>query len=332
MGVEQGNPVSSPGIKQELTEEGEEDLLEPREQTKYRAVAARANYLAQDRTDLQFSVKECSRHQANPNREGLEKIKRLARYLVKSPRWAKKIKYQQNTGTINAYVDTDFAGCRRTRRSTSGGLIMLGGHMVKSWSRNQAVIALSSGEAEYYGIVRGASIGLGTQSILVDLGCSAKLVAWTDAMAAKGIATRRGLGKVRHIHTRELWLQEKLADGELEMAKVKGEDNPADILTKYLDQGKISRHLVMIGAETRGDRHPDAPQVDPNAVVDDNMELDDGDGEECNLVGSRRREGPRGTSGKGRTPNPKQTNRAVVRDEPRRSWYDLTEEELGLLD
>ena len=348
MGVDQGNSVSSPGVKQELDEDGEEDLLEPREQTKYRAVAARANYLAQDRSDLQYSVKECSRHQANPNREGLEKIKRLARYLVKCPRWTIKFKYQQNTGSINAYVDTDFAGCRRTRRSTSGGLVMLGGHMVKSWSSNQAVIALSSGEAEYYGIVKGASIGLGTQSILTDLGCDAKLVVWTDATAAKGIATRRGLGKVRHIHTRELWLQEKLADGALEIAKVKGEDNPADALTKYLDQGKLAKHMVLIGAEVRGDRHPDAPHVDPNAVVENNVEEEvDGEGDGCNQVNMRRRENRhRDNNPKSCNPSnpssrsalnpsvsnplgPDEHNLKFMIKANKRSWFEITEEELG---
>ena len=189
--------------------------------------------------------------------------------------------------------------------------------MVKSWSSNQAVIALSSGEAEYYGIVKGASIGLGTQSILTDLGCSSKLVVWTDATAAKGIATRRGLGKVRHIHTRELWLQEKLADGDLEIAKVKGEDNPADALTKYLDQGKLARHMVLISAEVRGDRHPDAPQVDPKAVVEVNLEEEDGEERMCNRVSVCK-------LGRVR----KQEVQAEVRTN-RKSWYELTEEELG---
>ena len=67
-------------------------------------------------------------------------------------------------------MDTDWAGCLRTRRSTNGGLIAIGTHIVKHWSSTQATIALSSGEAEYYGMVKGASVALGIRSMLADLG------------------------------------------------------------------------------------------------------------------------------------------------------------------
>ena len=91
-------------------------------------------------------------------------------------------------------VDTDYAGCKKTRKSTSGGVAMIGGHMIKSWSTTQAVIALSSGEAEFYGIVKGSSIGIGLRSVLADLGVDSRIQVHTDASAAKGIAMRRGLG------------------------------------------------------------------------------------------------------------------------------------------
>ncbi len=39
----------------------------------------------------------------------------------------------------------------------------------------ERVIALSSGEAEYYGVVRGASEAMGTQSILKDMGVSLRI-------------------------------------------------------------------------------------------------------------------------------------------------------------
>ena len=47
---------------------------------------------------------------------------------------------------------------------------MVGAHMIKAWSATQASIALSSGEAEYYGVVRGEGIGLGVQALYRDLG------------------------------------------------------------------------------------------------------------------------------------------------------------------
>ena len=76
---------------------------------------------------------------------------------------------------------------------------MWGTHIIKSWSSTQSVIALSSGEAEYYGMVKGASVGLGMQSVLRDFEINVKLTLKSDASAAIAIASRRGLGKVRHI-------------------------------------------------------------------------------------------------------------------------------------
>ena len=56
---------------------------------------------------------------------------------------------------VDVYVDSDYAGCPRTRKSTSGGCVMMGSHLIKSWSSTQNnVISLSSGEAELYSIVK----------------------------------------------------------------------------------------------------------------------------------------------------------------------------------
>ena len=76
--------------------------------------------------------------------------------------------YQDEVKGLAIWTDTDVAGCRRTRKSTSGGVAMFGKHMVKSWCSTQAIVSLSSGEAEYYGIVKGGSIGLGLRSMLGD--------------------------------------------------------------------------------------------------------------------------------------------------------------------
>ena len=72
--------------------------------------------------------------------------------------------YQVAEG-LEAYTDTDWAGCTRTRKSTSGGCLMVGYHLIKAWSATQASIALSAGEAEYYGVVRGAGIALRMQAL-----------------------------------------------------------------------------------------------------------------------------------------------------------------------
>ena len=138
---------------------------------------------------------------------------------------------------------------------------MLGHHMVKSWSVTQAVIALSSGEAEYYGIVKGSSVGLGIRSVLADLGCKTRLVVCTDSSAAKGMASRRGLGKVRHVEVNQLWVQEKVGNGEIELRKVDGVENLADALTKHLDGEGIAKHMRCTSQSKEHGRHAIIPQV-----------------------------------------------------------------------
>ena len=89
--------------------------------------------------------------------------------------------------------------------------MMVGTHVIKGWSSTQEVIALSSGEAELYGLVKGATHGIGMKSLALDMGIQANIdiVCCTDASAAKGIASRRGAGEVRHIEVNQLWIQGK---------------------------------------------------------------------------------------------------------------------------
>ena len=71
-------------------------------------------------------------------------------------------------------------------------------------------MALSSGEAEYYGVVRAAGIGFGQQALFHDVGVTVPLRVWTDSSAAIGTASRQGLGKLRHVECHSLWLQQRL--------------------------------------------------------------------------------------------------------------------------
>ena len=70
------------------------------------------------------------------------------------------------------------------------------------------------------------------------------------------------MGKVRHIELNQLWLQEKVNNNDIEMRKVKGEDNVADALTKHLDQQNIIKHLQATGQMIQEGRHELAPAAD----------------------------------------------------------------------
>ena len=92
---------------------------------------------------------------AKPTELVVQALKRLGRYLKEHTRMVCSFPFQ-TANTIEVYSGTDLAGCVRTRGSTSGGCMIIGSHATKFWSSIQASLALSGGEAEYYGAVRSA--------------------------------------------------------------------------------------------------------------------------------------------------------------------------------
>ena len=139
---------------------------------------------------------------------------------------------------------------------------MLGSHAIKHWSSTQASVALSSGEAEFAGVIRGAGQGLGYKALLQDLGVEAQLRVWTDSSAAIGICNRQGLGKLRHLDTHTLWIQQAVRTGRVDLRKVLGEENPADLLTKHsLSRQRLETLVAPHGCKYLGGRAASAPQM-----------------------------------------------------------------------
>ena len=164
---------------------------------------------------------------------------------------------------MDVWTDSDWAGDRDERKSTSGGVVRLGSHCIKAWSSTQKTIALSSGEAEFIALVKGGSIGIGVSSMLSDLGIAvdSRLHLSTDSAAAKGISSRRGLGKIRHLDLGLLWIQQKVNEGSFIVKKVPGEANLSDGLTKYLENQKILTHLSLTNQTFMSERHPLMPNI-----------------------------------------------------------------------
>ena len=224
------------------------------EVTMFRAIAARMNFLAQDCPDLQFPAKEICRVMSCPTEQSWNKVKKLARYLVGRRALVFRYEWQHEGHPIRLYTDSDWAGCRRTRKSTSGGIIMMGGHCIKSWSSTQGPLALSSAEAEYYSMVEGVLRARSLQTIGAEIGMpeiDKEIILETDSSAAKSFVSRRGLGKMRHMEARFLWLQGEVLKKKVRVLKVKGEDNPADLLTKYLPEAAISKCLKRMNVDVR---------------------------------------------------------------------------------
>ena len=183
----------------------------------FQMLAARLNYIAQDDPTIQFAATELCRKMSSPTSQDFSKLKKLVRFLVgvEEVLWEYPWQNERETTAIKIQVDSDWAGCERARRSTSGGCITVGQHPLRTWSSTQSVVATSSAEAELYGMNEGASRGLRLQSMLLELGIEVKLFLVTDSNAAKSFSSTRGLGRMRYVEVKDLWLQELVQKGRL---------------------------------------------------------------------------------------------------------------------
>ena len=134
-------------------------------------------------------------------------------------------------------------------------------HFIKSWSRQQNLVSLSSAEAELYGLVKASSEALGCKSMAHDYGHDRNIKSYADASAALGIVHRKGLGKVRHIDTNTLWVQQAACTEIIQYMKVLGTVNPADALTKHLTEVLREQHMKKINITFDSGRAEAAPEL-----------------------------------------------------------------------
>ena len=112
---------------------------------------------------------------------------------------------------------------------------------IKAWTTAQSVIALPSGEPEYYGMVKGGTVRLGSKAGQSELGVEVGAKIKSHAIAATAIASRKGLGKVRHVEMRQLRLQDKVRRGEVKVMKVSADENLAYVLAKYSNREAVRK-------------------------------------------------------------------------------------------
>ena len=248
--MEDSKPLSSPGAaveKPSPNERAEEEAMLGKDESRiYRRAAARLNYMSLDRADLSYSAKEAARGMARPTAGDVIRLKRILRYLKGSPKIVNLFEWQEPQKKIMGYSDSDWAGCTKTRKSTSGGFLMMGKHMLAHWSSTQSVVALSSAEAELNALIKIASEALGIRNTLLEMEVVMEIEIKTDSSAAKGIVHREGCGKVKHLEARQLWLQEHVGNKTISVTKVPRDVNYSDVLTHNWNARDGYRHLTSV--------------------------------------------------------------------------------------
>ena len=129
-----------------------DDPLDSAEHTQYRSTVGKLMWLIAIRYAIFYAVKELSRNLTAPTQLDLAKLKHVLRYLrgTRSLVTVLRPQIQFARGSsidINALTDSDWAGCQKTRKSTSGTATQILGCTVIALSRTLQALALSSGEA-----------------------------------------------------------------------------------------------------------------------------------------------------------------------------------------
>jgi hypothetical protein len=230
-----------------------ETEMETSEGTRYRRAVARVNYLAQDRPDLAVAASVLSRSMAKPMVGDEVRLKRVLRYLKSHPFCRLEYKWQEEPTAITLLTDSDWAGDVRTRRSTTGMVIQLGGHLVYFASKLQKTVALSSGEAELNALVSGMTEAMGVCSLSGDWNSSVPIVCFCDSSAARGISHRIGVGKMKHLQVRQLWVQEQVKLQRATVSWIPRCQNSADAFTHSCSEVGLQDHLRRINVVVRSE-------------------------------------------------------------------------------
>ena len=161
---------------------------------------------------------------------------------------------EQLVKRLEVYTDSDWASDQTTRKSTSGAVIMAEGMRLHAHSRGQASVALSSCEAEVMAASEGIKEAL-LQEVLMFAGLGHyEIEVKVDSSAAHAFFHRRGVGRMKHIDSRILWLQDLIAAGGVRLKKIPRTQNLADMLTHTPGAKELEVFLPLMGLRCCSER------------------------------------------------------------------------------
>ena len=236
--MEKAKPIKTP-----MPTNGHLDLNEEGkavDQKVYRSMIGSLLYLCASRPDIMLSVCMCARFQASPKECHFMAVKRIFRYLVHTPNlglWYPK----GSIFSLLGYSDSDYAGCKVDRKSTTGTCQFLGRSLVSWSSKKQNSVALSTAEAEYVAAGSCCAQLLWMRQTLSDFGCEfSKIPLLCDNESAIKLANNPVQhSRTKHIDIRHHFLRDHEAKGDIALCHVGTEKQLADIFTKPLDEQRF---------------------------------------------------------------------------------------------
>ncbi|XP_072077812.1 uncharacterized protein [Arachis hypogaea] len=240
-----GTPMH-PNIKLDKDEHGRDV-----DETRYRGMIGSLMYLTSSRPDIIQSVGVCSRFQSKAKESHLSAVKRIIRYVLGTTNyglWFPKTDSFQLVG----FCDTDFAGDRIDRRSTSGMCCFLGKFLIVWSSKKQATVALSTAKAEYIAASSCCSQLLWLKTQLADYKLNvSNILLFCDNMSAINISKNPVLhSRTKHIEVHFHSIREHVQNENLDIQFVNFKGQLADIFTKPLIEERFCKLRTELGILT----------------------------------------------------------------------------------
>jgi hypothetical protein len=211
------------------------------------------------RPDITYATNVLSRFIQNPGRLHWNALIHLVRYIVGTKSIGITY-YRDAPGGLNpiTFTDSDYAACIDSRRSTTGVVTIMAGGPTFWMSKRQDVVALSTTEAEYIALAKGAQQARWTHHFLSEIGHPEPLPSQLRANNRGSIVISENPkfhSRVKHIDIRYHYLRDSVESGDIKVEYVSTEDNPADLLTKLLGPLMHRKKVQLIGlSEVKSDR------------------------------------------------------------------------------
>ncbi|KAD7477710.1 hypothetical protein E3N88_00846 [Mikania micrantha] len=220
------------------------------DETLYRCMIGSLMYLTASRPDIMFATCVCARFQAAPKESHLIAVKRIFRYL----QGTQSVGIWYSTGHSCkpvAFSDSDYAGCKLTRKSTSGGYQFLGNCLVSWQSKKQTSVATCTAEAEYIAAASCTSQILWLQTQLLDYGIKeSKTPLLMDSASALCVVKNPVQhSRTKHIEIRHHFIRDCFEKGLIDPKFVPSADELADIFTKPLETSTFQNLVLRLADE-----------------------------------------------------------------------------------
>jgi hypothetical protein len=210
------------------------------DQKVYRSMIGSLLYLYASRPDIMLTVCMCARFQAHPKECHLIAVKRILRYLGHTPNlrlWYPK----GSTFDLLGYSDSDYAGCKVDRKSTTGTCQFLGRSLVSWSSKKQNSVASSTTEAEYVAADACCAQLLWMKQTLSDFGYEFSKIPFLceNKSSIKLGNNLEQHSRTKHIDIRHHFLRDHEGKGDIALRHASTERQLADIFIKPLDEQRF---------------------------------------------------------------------------------------------